>query len=571
MLNNIKVQMKIMGLSLLMLIAIGSVAIIGYLNLRESNEKLLMMYSSNMRATEIAEDLRTQTRANSANLYALILSPADIDRKAILEDIEKRKNNVNMDMEGLRVIMIDPQEKELLANIEAMLPPWRKVIETVINLTEEGKYESARLYYVGAKEALENYQTAVRELTKYNSEEAKILNDQNISSFTKTTRNLLLIVVGVILAAIFITVIISKNITNALSQTVVFLKKVADGDLETPMETKFLVRGDEIGELSKAVDGMQRSFNSLVKQVKGEVCTIDNIVQAVNEDITQLNAEIESVSATTEELAASMEETAASSEQMTATAQEMEKAVQSIAKKSEDGALKANEITMRAQQTRGNVEQAQHKAMRIFEGTRGALEQAIEDSKVVEQIDVLSGAIMAITGQTNLLALNAAIEAARAGEAGKGFSVVADEIRKLAEASKDTVVEIQSITKKVSEAVQNLSIHSNELLKFMSTDVNQDYQTLIEVANQYNDDARFVDGMVTDFSATSEELLASIHDVIGSIDAVAIAAQEGAEGTTDIANRNVNINTRAYEILSQVGKSKLSAEKLSENVSIFKV
>ncbi|MEG0440668.1 MAG: methyl-accepting chemotaxis protein, partial [Solibacillus sp.] len=78
------------------------------------------------------------------------------------------------------------------------------------------------------------------------------------------------------------------------------------------------------------------------------------------------------------------------------------------------------------------------------------LEEAMENSKVVTQINVLSESIMQISSQTNLLALNAAIEAARAGEAGRGFAVVADEIRKLAEESKNTVIEIQGITEKVT-------------------------------------------------------------------------------------------------------------------------
>lgn len=170
-----------------------------------------------------------------------------------------------------------------------------------------------------------------------------------------------------------------------------------------------------------------------------------------------MNTDIEGVSATTEELAASMEETAASAEEMSATSQDMDDIVQTIAVKSQEGAEKANEISKRAFNTKENVKQAQEKAKSIFLNSKDKLEKSIEESKVVEQINVLSDSIMQITSQTNLLALNAAIEAARAGEAGRGFSVVADEIRKLAEQSKDTVVEIKKITNKVTGSVQNLS------------------------------------------------------------------------------------------------------------------
>ena len=571
MLNKFKVRTKIMMLSIFMLMVILAIAAMGYNNLKISNAQLERMYQYNMKATELSAELRTQTRANSANLYALILIRGGTESDAILADIDKRKTTINEVMASLKVLLNGEDDSKLMSDIEAVLPEWRTTIDTVISLTNEGKFEEAQSYYLGRKDSLENYQDAVRNLTTYNKEEALKISEDNKTEFSSTIIKMVLIVVIMLFISIAITFFISRNITRALSKAVTFIQLVSEGNLSTEVDSSFLNRKDEIGDLVKAIDAMQLSIRGLVIQVKEEVYIIDGIVQQVNTDVTKLNSEIENVSATTEELAASMEETAATSEQMTATAQEMEKAVQSIAHKSEDGAIKANEITIRAQKTRGDVEQAQIKAMKIFETTRSSLERAIEDSKVVDQIDVLSSAIMAITGQTNLLALNAAIEAARAGEAGRGFSVVADEIRKLAEASKDTVVEIKDITKQVSEAVQNLSVHANELLRFVSTDVNQDYHTLLDVANQYNDDARFVDNMVTDFSATSEELLASIQDVVGSIDAVATAAQEGAEGTTDIANRNTNINTRSYDILSQVAKSKTSAEKLNKNVSVFKL
>ncbi len=93
----------------------------------------------------------------------------------------------------------------------------------------------------------------------------------------------------------------------------------------------------------------------------------------------------------------------------------------------------------------------------MLEEIRGRLEQALKEAKVVEQIGVLADSILAITGQTNLLALNASIEAARAGEAGKGFAVVAEEIRVLAEQSKDAVANIQAVTENVDNAVGNLA------------------------------------------------------------------------------------------------------------------
>ena len=114
---------------------------------------------------------------------------------------------------------------------------------------------------------------------------------------------------------------------------------------------------------------------------------------------------------------------------------------------------------------------------------------------------------MEITNQTNLLALNASIEAARAGEAGKGFAVVATEIGGLADQSKQTVTQIQKVTEEVTTSVAQLSSDAEQLLAFVGNDVVASYDMFDAVADAYNQDAGKIDALISDFSATSEELL----------------------------------------------------------------
>ena len=392
--------------------------------------------------------------------------------------------------------------------------------------------------------------------------------EKDFSSYVTGRMTLFIIstlIEGIIVVLLLIMIIIS--IVRPLKKCISSIGVMEQGDFSQAMGTALLKRRDDFGKLAASLESMRNEMSGLIGEVKSQATEITRMVQEIDDNIQALDEEIENVSATTEELAAGMEETAASSEEINAMSHEIESAAKSIATRSQDGATEADDIRDRAVGIKKTTTENDERTKAIHAEINEGLTKALEDIKVVDQIGVLAESIMEITGQTNLLALNASIEAARAGEAGKGFAVVADEIRVLAEQSKAAVVHIQDVTKNVVESVTNLADGAKKLLEFVGTDVVDSFAGFSDMADSYSNDAGSIDALVTDFSASSEQLLASINGVMDAIGEVSKAATEGATGTNDIAEKTGVVVEKAAEIKEEAAHH--AADKLQQNVEHF--
>ena len=394
--------------------------------------------------------------------------------------------------------------------------------------------------------------------------------EKDFSSYVTGRMTLFIIstlIEGIIVVLLLIMIIIS--IIRPLKKCISSIGVMEQGDFSQAMGTALLKRRDDFGKLAASLESMRNEMSGLIGEVKSQATEITRMVQEIDDNIQALDEEIENVSATTEELAAGMEETAASSEEINAMSHEIESAAKSIAIRSQDGATEADDIRDRAVGIKKTTTENDKRTKAIHAEINEGLTKALEDIKVVDQIGVLAESIMEITGQTNLLALNASIEAARAGEAGKGFAVVADEIRVLAEQSKAAVVHIQDVTKNVVESVTNLADGAKKLLEFVGTDVVDSFAGFSDMADSYSNDAGSIDALVTDFSASSEQLLASINGVMDAIGEVSKAATEGATGTNDIAEKTGVVVEKAAEIKEKAEAAHHAADKLQQNVEHF--
>ncbi|WP_026885759.1 methyl-accepting chemotaxis protein [Clostridium beijerinckii] len=385
------------------------------------------------------------------------------------------------------------------------------------------------------------------------------------SALLKAT--ILTIVIVSILAFVMI-YLYSKKISNNIVKIQNVLGKMSDGDLTSSINIR---TKDEIEDIAISINEVQNSLKALINDVAIVAKDINSVNDTVNDKVKYLNNDVEEVSAITEEISASIEESAVSAEEMSRTSKEMGMIVNSIAEKSQYIENKSNQVSEKAKNIMRTSKNNQEETEKVFKETGIKLKQSVEKAKAVEQINTFSESILQITSQINLLALNAAIEAARAGEAGKGFSVVAEEIRRLAEQSNETINKMQNTTSIILSSVEDLTNNSNNMLSFIENRILKDYEILVNASHQYNDDALYYKDFFSELGITSKELLLSVENILETIENVADASIEGARGASDIANRVSNITTQSNDVLEETLKAKTSSEKLKQEVFKFKI
>ena len=344
---------------------------------------------------------------------------------------------------------------------------------------------------------------------------------------------------------------------------------LASGDLT--FENNIAHNSSEIGKLSEAISKTRSDMTSLIGNIISEVNNIEVIEKSIDNNISELNFDIEGISSNVEELSASMEETAAASEEMAATFLQIESNISNVSNKASDGSEKALLISQKAKEVKNSAETNQIETKKLIAETSKNLRLSIEKAKAIEEINMLAESIKEITDQTNLLALNAAIEAARAGEAGRGFSVVADEIRKLAEDSKVAISKIQDKTGVIVSSVEELISGSNYVIDFMDTRIMADYEVLVKTSQDYSQDADFFNQLSSDLNKLSEETLVSVQEILRAIDSVAVASTQGAQGITDVAGIVAEIVNKSGNIMNLSNNANEIAGRLKIGVLSFKL
>lgn len=394
---------------------------------------------------------------------------------------------------------------------------------------------------------------------------------------SNVTGSFVTMIVIAVVAALVIIAFVAVFMTGLIGRMlapVQMLKQFASGDFSEnavastaiPKEYK-----NETEQISKATVEVKQQIREIILNTKQEAEDIGAIAEGTSTTMTALNNDICDIADSADFVVKQIVTARKLAEGIKSNGQKLGTAIENVAGKAGEAAGQSSSITERAGKHYKTANRSAEEAISLYQETKTDLEQAIEDSQKVGEINALTEEILAISSQTNLLALNASIEAARAGEAGRGFAVVADEIRELADNSRKAVDKIRQVTEGVVKNVAFLSESSGKLLSFMSGKVMEDYQGMTELAQMYEKDAAFYSSISVDLGTASQEMNADMTEINASIVSITELVAEIADLMQKMNKSAKDSNKNSEAVVTQMEELFRLSELLNQTVDSFRV
>lgn len=374
--------------------------------------------------------------------------------------------------------------------------------------------------------------------------------------------------ISVILSVLIIVLIYDRLVLKRLKKVLVFTEKLGNNDLSGNLIFK---GNDEISRLGIALNRSTSNIRSLVSEIVDISKTINNssndLLTSTQSSSSSINA-ISSTSSTLNEEAATL---------LTAT-KNANLAIEKIfgttvflSEKINETLTSSNEMKTRAIEMKEKVSYSLENANKTYSERQSKIIRAIEEGKIVEEIKLMSDTIKGISEQTNLLALNASIEAARAGEQGKGFMVVAEEVRNLAEQSKMAISNIEILVLQVRGVFDNLSSSSQDILEYIDNNVKADYQLLLETGEQYENDAKLINNISSEVTASAQTMNQFIKEIRKVIDNVVEMTGKTSDSTGEIYGSLSDINCVMDTVNNSMVNQVTFTNRLNNSIEKFKI
>ena len=541
-------------------------------NLRKVNNDAKYISENCIESISTLSDIRS----NVQNMHKMALQHIIATKYDTMISIAAQAEEREAELEEQLVELqnyIGKEDVEEYNKIVKNYKQYKKVFIQLIAYSAASDTASAYQYANGDFEKYGNaIQTSIETITASANKQADKANKELGETYTASFLNSVIAIVlsmismvAALLVVVYMVINPTKRAQKQLSGIITDIEQ-RQGDLTKRVDS---VPVREIEALNEGINDFISKLQSIFLTLTDNTEHIDVVVKSVKESVVASNDSMTDLSALTEELSATMQDVSNNIDKINDNTEKVNANVRDIAERSDE--VKEYSIDMKQnadaveQSARNNLATTEAKVNEILT----ILNQSIEESKSVEQVNMLTEDILNIASQTNLLALNASIEAARAGEAGKGFAVVADEIRQLAESSTENANNIQKINNTVVQAVHNLADNATSLVNYTNETILPEFSEFVETGVKNKENAAYIENVMNEFAEKTGSLRVSISDIAASLNTISQALSDGVEGVSGVADSTQLLVGDMETILNRMDENQKISEQLSEETAMF--
>ncbi|MBI6871200.1 methyl-accepting chemotaxis protein [Clostridium aciditolerans] len=561
-LKKFKISTIIMSMSILAIVFSLTIGCLGYFDIKEVNDNSSDMYHNMTMPISHIGSLRADFFAvrvsvnklgtNYSNDYDLKINEYDAKIQTTLKSYLATELDTT-DKEGL-----DKFQKEYSDYMNL----WKKVEPSLAKGEKLSAEDTKKLESIG-----ESIETTLKGLRDYNVDLAAKTDTNNDKVYDRSVRSFIIMNIVVIITFVLISILVISFIKVYSKEIIDYMARVSTGDFTEKIE------GDsksEFGIMKASLSKTIESISLLIKSIHEKSQIIEERSISLSTVSEEMASSSENVSAAIQQTSVGVASQANDLLEITSVLNKFSSELETMVKSIEDIHSNSNDINSMANENHKDLQSLVESVTRINNSFKDFAVKISHMGKNIIQINQITNVINGIAEQTNLLALNAAIEAARAGESGRGFSVVAEEIRKLAEES-------QVSSKNITNLIANISQESSDMLRstdIMSGELNNQVTVINTSIESFKKIIDAVEGVIPKIQVINSSASNINNDkdvLLEKMYSSSSVAEEVSASTEEIAASTEEMNAASQQVADSACSLNALTKEMMEDVNNFKL